>query len=106
MKLEWNVLYYNFNSDKIEKLNIFNSNFINELDEATINDRESLKKYIKDWARYNYWSRAEYEVIVGGLFKNCKKEKIDIYKQIEMNLDRITDYVLAYINKERDYEQL
>ena len=90
MKLEWNVLYYNFNSDKIEKLNIFNSNFINELDEATINDRESLKKYIKDWARYNYWSRAEYEV----------------YKQIEMNLDRITDYVLAYINKERDYEQL
>ena len=46
MKLEWNVLYYNFNSDKIEKLNIFNSNFINELDEATINDRESLKKYI------------------------------------------------------------
>lgn len=52
MKLEWNVLYYNFNSDKIEKLNIFNSNFINELDKATINDRESLKKYIKDWARY------------------------------------------------------
>ena len=41
---------------------------------------------------------------VSGLFKNCKKEKIDIYKQIEMNLDRITDYVLAYINKERDYE--
>lgn len=104
MKLEWNVLYYNFNSDKIEKLNIFNSNFIDELDETVTNNRESLKEYIKNWARYNYWSRAEYEIIVGGLFENCKKEKIDIYKQIEMNLDRITDYVLAYINKERNYE--
>ena len=32
-------------------------------------------------------------MMVGGLFEKCKKEKVDIYRQIEMNLDIITDYV-------------
>ena len=44
---------------------------------------------------YYYWCKSEFEIEVGGLFAKHQKEfeKIDIYRQIEMNLDRITEYV-------------
>lgn len=95
IKLEWNVLWHDFNSNKIKNLNIFNSDFANELKSKQIKSYKELKGYIDSWARYHYWCRAEYEISVGGLFSKYPDEfeKIDIYKQIKMNLDRITEYV-------------
>lgn len=92
-KLEWNVLSYDFNTDKIVNCNIFGESFLTELKVAKPKTYLELKEFIKKWARYYYWSRTEHEMMVGGLFKNCKFEKIDIFRQIEMNLDRITEYV-------------
>ena len=58
------------------------------------------------WARYYYWSRTEHEILVGGLFKNCKLEKIDIFRQIEMNLDRITEYVNKELKIEKEQKMI
>lgn len=45
---------------------------------------------------YHYWSKTECEIVIGGL--HCKYldefEKIDMYRQIEMNLDKIVKYVI------------
>ena len=42
-----------------------------------------------------YWSRAEYEIMVSGLFDTDKPEKIDVWYQIEMNLDNIAEYLIT-----------
>ena len=60
-------------------------------------DSKALKKLILNWSRRKYWCKSEYEILVGDL--SCKaSEKIDAFRQIEMNIDRITEYV----NKELD----
>lgn len=94
--LKWNVLRYDFNSKSIVNFNIFNQEFIKELNTAVrlkevINILE-LNEYIDKWARYNYWFRAEHEIYVSGIHEESA-EKIDVYRQINMNLDIITDYV-------------
>lgn len=99
MELEWNVLIYDLNSRKIKLYNIFRNDFILEIRNKSkskkIKTYLELKEYINNWAKYYYWSKTEYEIAVGGLFSEYPDEfeKIDIYKQIEMNLDRITEYV-------------
>ena len=53
---------------------------------------------------YDYWGKAECEFFISGLFgDDC--EKVDLWKQIEPNLDIITEYVnqkcdLNLFNKE------
>lgn len=95
MRLEWNVLMQDFNSGKIKNYNIFRNDFILEIQSAKIKTYLELREYIDNWAKYHYWSRTEYEISVGGLFSKYPDEfeKIDIYRQIKMNLDRITEYV-------------
>lgn len=78
----------------------FGQRFIEEIHKEivqrkTIKNYTELKQYIKSWAMYHYWSKCEHEILVGGLFSNWDKYgKIDAYRQIEMNLDRITEYVI------------
>lgn len=103
VKLEWYVLRHDFNSGKIVNSNIFYSDFVENLHKfvrkGMVTTKEDLKDYIDRWAHYHYWCKAECEIMVGGLFTTIPKlEKIDMYRQIEMNLDKIVDYV----NKECD----
>lgn len=105
-KLVWNVLRFDSNQQKIVDYNIFGSRFVMELHKEVtkkhITNLKELKEYIKHWAIYHYMSKCEFEIAVGGLFfkDEAQLEKIDIYRQIYMNLDRITEYV----NKELDIE--
>lgn len=91
--LEWNVYIYDFNNKKIKPYNIFYKDSIQEIISEVLKGRP-LKNAILSWAKYNYWSQTEYEILVGGLFDTLNSfEKIDIYDQIEMNLDNIAQYV-------------
>ena len=60
-----------------------------------ITNLKELREEIRSWAIYHYWCKSEFEIAVGGLFAKSLEdfEKIDAYRQIEMNLDRITEYV-------------
>lgn len=95
-KLEWCVLDYDWNKNKIVNYNIFGQRFIDELYKKVktkkINNIQELKEFIDSYCKYHYWSRSEYEILVGDL-SGKYFEKIDIYRQIEMNIDRITEYV-------------
>lgn len=103
-KLEWYVLNHDFNSKKIISYNVLNG-WEDALKEARkkkkFNNRETLKNYLKREFMYYYWCKAECEISVGGLFvKDIDKDlfKIDIWSQLEPNLDRITDYVISAMN--------
>ena len=51
----------------------------------------SLKKFIEDEARYQWWSRCEYEIILSDWPPHGVEEKWDVFKQIMMNIDIITE---------------
>lgn len=100
VKLEWNVLYYDSNNKCVKKYNIFSDDIkeriYKDIKAKRITNYDELKKCIDGWAHYHYWSKTECEMAIGGLF--CKYpeefEKVDMYKQIEINLDKIVKYVI------------
>lgn len=97
LKLEWNVLNYDWNDKCIKRYNIIRQDLIDKIitqyRKKELNNIEDLKKLIKDWAFYHYLGRREYEIMAGDLWHNDTLEKIDIYAQIEMNLDRLAEYI-------------
>lgn len=60
---------------------------------------EELKKFIDSTAKYRYWARCEYEVIVTGWPVSRNTYKLDVYEQIKMNLDNITQLMLEDLQK-------
>ena len=96
-KLEWYTLNRDFNSNKLYHFNIFYQDFIDNLykkyKNKEINSLDDLKNFILSYCR-TYWCRREYEILVGDLSsKENEFIKIDVFSQVEMNIDRITEYV-------------
>ena len=54
-------------------------------------DRAGLKKWIESWSRYQFWSRCEYEIVLQSWPSQNDDTKIDVYWQIMLNIDLITD---------------
>lgn len=52
---------------------------------------EELKEFVKKQSMYQWWARCEYEIILQGWPNNTIEEKWDVYKQIMMNIDVITN---------------
>ncbi len=103
IKLEWYVLAWSANQNKVVNYNIFGDSFKNDLYKQLktkkITNYDELKDYVKKWAMYYYWSKSECEMAIGPLWPDKlqdldKFEKIDIYRQIEMNLDHIIEYIM------------
>lgn len=103
VKLIWNVLCWNSNKKKVEDYNIFSDSFKEDVYKQIKNKRitnyKELEEYVKSWTMYHYWSKTECEMAIGPLWPNKledldKFEKIDMYRQIEMNLDHIIQYII------------
>ena len=96
--LEWYVLRYDFNEKQIVNYNVMTG--IAELvckkvRSGDIYNKETLKEFLKREFMHDYWSRAEYEILVSylGSVTTENAEKVDVWRQLEMNLDRIVEYV-------------
>lgn len=100
VKLEWNVLYHDFNKDIIRPYNVLWKGLPEAIAKQIrckkINNRKDLEAYLKTQFMSSYWCRAEYEILVSGLFVRSHTEatKIDIWYQIEMNFNLIVDYII------------
>lgn len=99
--LDWKVLRYDPNSCKIVNYNIFGTSdsYEKQLKKARrkreFTNYEELKEYLRKDFLYHFWSKSECEIIVCSLSINWNEfEKIDIYRQLEMNLDRIAEYII------------
>ena len=96
MKLEWNVLYYDFNARKITTFNVFDHGRFREevikLFSPTISRNEFSKK-LRSAVMYYFWSKAEYEVIVSPWIGDEKAAvKIDINTQLMNNWEQFVNY--------------
>ena len=100
-KLEWYVLCWDFNSKKMIKYNIFAELIIEDLMKEVkakrVYNKSILREYLKTQFMYYYWSKVEYEFFASDL-NGMKYEKIDVWRQIEPNLDIIVDYINLELN--------
>ena len=98
VKLSWKVLNHDFNKDKIINYDIFWKSSSKEIAERIKNrklfDYDTFKDSMKMYFMNYYWCRAECEIMVSGLHTKVNPVKIDIWRQIEMNLDRILEYII------------
>lgn len=62
---------------------------------------EWLKDFVMKEAKYQFWARCEYEIIVSGwpVYKN--QEKLDVYDQIAANFDTVTKLLYENIHKNK-----
>jgi hypothetical protein len=108
-ELEWNVLNYNWNMEQVVNMNIFKNGFLENLKKDYASKSygfTTLKEYIIHYSKYHYWCRREYEIAVGDLDSLQENlEKIDVYRQIEMNIDRIVEYVNVKTNYKYDKKE-
>lgn len=95
VNLEWYVLRWDFNSKKVVNYNILQwrkEDIANEVRRKGIHNKSILREYLKTAFMYDYWSKTECEFYISDLHGD-EYEKIDIWRQIEPNLDLIVEYV-------------
>lgn len=61
---------------------------------------DEFKKFVIEEGHYQFWGRCEYEVILVDWPCQRVEKKIDVWDQIEMNLDLITNLVIKAINEQ------
>lgn len=98
-KLEWYAFMQGFNDDKLVYTNVIRQDLIEEVKKAIKKNLnyDEIKEIVKTNLMYHYWSKSEYEVIVSSWAKKDFEEKIDVYYQLEPNIDRITQYLIRNI---------
>lgn len=93
MKLEYYVLKER--NGKIIRYNILEGweKIIKKL-KKKVKNKYDLKELLEKEFKYYYWGRTESEILVGSIFNfNNEFKKIDIWYQIELNLEVIVDYI-------------
>ena len=96
-KLEWRVV---LPTDNKIFYNIFDSyRFMNGLKDLKARARKDsnidIESEVIYLLKYCFWSKAEYEVIVSGLFRK-EQYKIDAWKQIESNFLQFYSYLMEH----------
>lgn len=96
--LKWYVMIHDFNSDKIIKYNVLAYDYLIDSLKKAIKKKEittynELKEFIKRKLMAQYWSRVEYEILVSGIHTRVEPQKIDVWYQLEMNLDNLVEYI-------------
>lgn len=108
INLEWNVLMWDSNAKKVVNYNVLGKELIERLHKEivrkkTITNYEQLKETVRSWCMYYYCSKCECEIMVGGWFaEEDEFEKIDAWRQIEMNLDRMCEYIMRELQIDFD----
>lgn len=98
MKLEWYVYFADINSLHIIKYNIFKHySFYESLKSHIKNfkNKEDFSEWLRKNTMYYFWSKCEYEIILTCFpeWDRFKKEKIDIYNQLQLNWDKFVNYI-------------
>lgn len=98
-KLEWNCFYHCWDEKEVKVFNIFYTSItdklVKELVKKKIKNYEELYEFLRGEFFYHFCGKVEYEMLVSDLvFSEVCFKKIDVFYQIEPNLDRICEYVI------------
>lgn len=59
--------------------------------------KEQWTEFVQSKGMYMYWSRCEYEIIISDWPSKTKEVKIDVWQQIENNLDLVVDILMSEV---------
>ena len=99
-EIKYYAMYYDFNAREIKRVNVIHEDTLKRLQDMVkkgkIKDRLQFRQCLRSEFMYRYWCKREWEISVGDLFEKdlSKYKKIDVYDQLEANLDVITDYII------------
>lgn len=93
------VIIYNVNKRTFEPYNIMEYLLYEYNKESHKPDTYGdIKKFIKERSMYQFWSRCEYEIVLKDWPCGTTEEKWDVYHQIIMNIDTVTDVFIKNIH--------
>lgn len=98
----FNVINYDINKQKFEAYNVMP--YLIECykkEKKKPKTFEEFKQFVKEESMYQFWSRCEYETVLVDWPCQKHEEKWDVYDQILMNLDIITDIVMKECAKKK-----
>lgn len=107
-KLEWYAFHQETNGSKLKYTNVLYDKLIERVKKLIRKnaDYDEIKKEIDICLMSRYWSRCEYEVVVSNWAGKDFEQKIDVYWQLQPNLDRITEYVIRELAPRKSKEIL
>ena len=82
--------------DKVRKHKIWFKSLDDDTKEPTT--VEEWKKAILAASRYQFWARCEYEIVVSGWPVEKRRVKLDVFDQINANIDVITELFMKYVS--------
>lgn len=100
----FNVLTFDVNTNKVVPYDImpYLIRTYNEVKEKKYKPLpttfEEFRKFVQDEAKYQWWSRCEYEIILVDWPCKRKEEKWDVYGQVILNLDIVTNLLMENLN--------
>lgn len=99
MKLKYYAFYYDFNGKKLCRTNVIRDDLIERVKYMVRTNKtyNEIREQVRLELMYHYWCKSEYEVIVCDLHKREYNEKIDMWYQIEPNLDLIVKELIRYV---------
>lgn len=99
---KFHVISWDINRKKVEYYDIFPyiiDCYKNVKNKEHFDTFDQCKAFIIKECRYRFWARCEYEIIVDGFPPFGKPQKIDIFDQVESNIDVITDLFINYLKQ-------
>lgn len=104
---QFNVIHFNINANKFESYNVI-PYLIQAYKEVVENHKkypnneywkvpktfDEFKQFVEKESQYQFWGRCEYEIILVDWPCQKHEEKWDIYDQIMMNLNIVTQIVM------------
>lgn len=62
---------------------------------------EEFKAFVREWGMYQFWGRCEYEVILVDWPCQNTSRKIDVWEQIDANIDVVTELLMRDVAKKK-----
>lgn len=99
--IPFNVINYEFNSKKFEPYDVmpYLIDCYKKVKRRKCCPKtfDEFKAFVKSESQYQFWSRCEYEIILSDWPSGNEQKKIDVYEQIMMNLDLVTDLLMKNV---------
>lgn len=97
-KFVWNVIYHDSNGQKITTFNVFDHCGFNDDVKKFLRqckDKTSFAEEVKRSLKYYFWSKCEWEIIIGPWSggRNTEEIKVDVCWQVLNNWDHFIDYL-------------
>lgn len=96
----FNVIIYNVNTRTFEPYDIM-PYLINSYRKLKKEKRPSsvseFREFVDKECKYQFWARCEYEMILSDFPSEGTKTKVDIYEQIQMNLDLVAEILMQNV---------